>query len=273
MIKNGKIKLKSVLIIIPVITVILLKVFIIEIYKINSISMEPTLIPGDYILVNKMIYGTRLVQLRKFCSEKETEFIRIRALQKIKIGDVVIFNWPDYFTLNDPFPNIFGSAIVKRCYCVPGGTVQIKNNKGNELGRNSDLVLDTKADLFPHDLTLNWTLSDYGPLYVPAKEHSMILSKKNILWYKDILRFESPNIKIKDSTLVFDNKEIFQYTFRHNYYFMMGDNFYNSQDSRFWGFVPDENIIGKAALVLFSFNPDEKGFKKIHFERFFKFIR
>jgi signal peptidase I len=113
--------------------------------------------------------------------------------------------------------------------------------------------------LFPHDSSLDWSLDDYGPLYDPAKRAVMELTKKNVLLYKDILRYENSNCQIKDSLLFIDSKIVLRYTFKHNYYFMLGDDFYNSNDSRYWGFVPDDNIIGKVVIVLFSYG--EEGFR------------
>jgi signal peptidase I len=239
-------------ILIPIVVAIILRVFFFEIYKIPSSSMEPTLIPGDYIMVSKMSYGARLLKWRKFFHEKKIEYVRTKGWGHIKKNDVFVFNWPNYGTLKGSFSNMFGDCVVKRCYGLPGDTMKIKNEeiKGMK-GMKGDLE-GPKADLFPHDSTLQWTLNSYGPLYVPAKGDTIYLSKKNVAHYIDILRYENPGAKIEDSILFVNNTPVTNYIFKHNYYFMLGDNFYGSQDSRYWGLVPEENIIGKAVLIFFS---------------------
>jgi signal peptidase I len=100
-------------------------------------------------------------------------------------------------------------------------------------------------------------------LYVPAKGQVTELTKRNVSWYRNILRYENPNCEIRDSSLIINGESVIRYTFQRNYYFMLGDNFYNSFDSRYWGFVPDANVIGKAVVILFSMDPDENGLNKI----------
>lgn len=259
-------------IIIPIFFALILRVFFFEIYEISSISMEPTLVPGDYILVSKMSYGARLLRLRKIFFEKKIEYMRTMRWGEIKKGDVFVFNFPRYQTLNDSFPNMYGSCIVKRCFGMPRDTVIIQKSERKELNMKNEGVLEPNPDLFPHDSTLIWRLDNYGPLYVPAKGQSINLTKKNTYRYRDVFRYENPLSKIEDSVLYINNLPVYSYTFQHNYYFMVGDNFYGSLDSRYWGFVPDANIIGKAVVILFSIDPHENSLKKITWKRFFKSI-
>ena len=125
-------------------------------------------------------------------------------------------------------------------------------------------------NLFPYDTSLNWTLDNYGPIYVPKKGENIKLNTETLEWYKYIIFFENPQYSIVDSTLISVDKPLLNYTFKHNYYFMIGDNFYFSNDSRHWGFIRDENIIGKVTIVLFSIDTEEKGIKKIRWNRIFK---
>jgi signal peptidase I len=260
------------IIIIPLLIVIVLRVFFFEIYKISSSSMEPTLLPGDIILASKMSYGARLLNPLIFFRQKKMEFVRTKGWCDIKKGDVFIFNWPQYYTFKDSIPNIYGICIVKRCYELPGNIVVIKNIELKNVRMKNEAFMEQKPDLFPHDSTSSWTLDNYGPLYVPAKGQSVILTKKEVSHYIDILRYENPQSEIKDSILFINYLPVSNYTFQHNYYFMLGDSFYNSEDSRYWGFVPDANIIGKAVVILFSLDPNEYGLKKIRYSRFFRLI-
>lgn len=257
---------------------IILRVFFFEIYMIPSSSMEPALLPGDIILVSKMSYGARILKPVKFFKQKKVEYIRTNGWSSVRKGDIFVFNWPKYRKFADSGSTIYGACVVKRCYGIPGDNVLIKNEGKKELrkeGIKNEGRVDFHKDLnlFPYDSTLGWSIDNYGPLYVPAKGKTLELSKRNVSWYKDILRFENPGYHIEDSCLITkDGKRIIQYSFKHNYYFMLGDNFYGSEDSRFWGFVPDDNVIGKTCFVLFSLDPVADGLKKIRWNRIMKIL-
>jgi signal peptidase I len=265
-------------VLLPILIAVVLRVFFLEIYKIPSSSMEPTLLNGDIILVGKMNYGTRLLKLGMLLREKKMEYTRLKGWNRIRKGDIFVFNWPQYNTYTDSLPNIYGGVVVKRCYGMPGDSVRIKKERGKESGIEAILNSGTLEDnsggiLFPHDTTLYWSVDDYGPLYVPAGGDSMNFSARNKKWYKDVLLFENHKDHSADSLIRLQAGTLTQYTFRNNYYFMVGDNFYNSQDSRYWGFVPEGNIIGKAVMVLCSFDPHNSGLGKIRWNRFFHRIK
>lgn len=256
---------------------IILRVFFFEIYMIPSSSMEPALLPGDIIIVSKMSYGARVLKPVKFFKQKKVEYIRTKGWSSIRKGDIFVFNWPNYKATFDSTITYYGDPVVKRCYGLPGDSVLIKNegikNEGIKELRNEGRVdFQKDLNLFPHDSTLDWSVDSYGPLYVPAKGGLIELTKRNVSWYKDILLYENPTAQIIDNSLIIDGNMVKKYTFQHNYYFMLGDNFYNSQDSRYWGFVPDGNVIGKSVLVLFSIDQNNYGLKKIRWSRFLKIV-
>lgn len=120
----------------------------------------------------------------------------------------------------------------------------------------------------------NWTLDNYGPLPIPKKGQTIALTAANAgIYYKIIAKYEhNPNITWKDGLIYQNGQLLTSYTVRQNYYLMMGDNRHNSQDSRFWGFVPEDHIVGKAVLIWLSVDPYASFFHKIRWSRLFHTI-
>jgi signal peptidase I len=128
---------------------------------------------------------------------------------------------------------------------------------------------DTAYRTFPKNELFTWSIDNFGPLVVPAKDMEIKLNEKNyILYCKLIDSFEMTSITTNDGNFFLNGVRSSSFTFKNNYYFMLGDNRHNSNDSRYWGFVPEKNIIGKASMVLFSYSED--GFR---WKRLFKVIR
>jgi signal peptidase I len=127
--------------------------------------------------------------------------------------------------------------------------------------------------IFPYNHWLPWNSDHFGPLVVPEKGKSIKLSAMNIGLYKRIIEhYEGNDFVEKDGVFYINNEAVDYYTFEMNYYFMMGDNRHYSADSRFWGFVPEDHILGKASMVLFSLKPQEKSINKIRWNRFFTLL-
>ncbi|HPM02497.1 MAG TPA: signal peptidase I, partial [Candidatus Cloacimonadota bacterium] len=255
--------------VVTVFLAVALRVFVVSLYQISSVSMEPVLLSGDVIIVSKTSYGPRLLKLSSYLKNKTVEYCRLKGRRGIREGDIVVFSMPLHNSSSE-FDNITtAGSVAKRIFCLPGDTVLIENN----MGRNDGITyFQNESQLFPYDSSLHWTLEKYGPLYVPSKGDSIELTEKNKHWYAEILQLENPGGKVIDSAFAANGKNITTYVFKKNYYFVLGDNFYNSFDSRFWGFVPEENIIGEVKGILFSINPDKVGFRKFRFNRFFKTV-
>lgn len=129
--------------------------------------------------------------------------------------------------------------------------------------------------IFPYRQELAWNVDNYGPLYVPKKGDVIKLDAINYWIYERAIKTyeNNPTFTMTDGKFYLDNKEITSYTFKYDYYFMMGDNRHNSADSRFWGFVPEDHIVGKALFIWLSMDQYESNiFKKIRWKRLFRGI-
>ncbi|MDJ1500105.1 signal peptidase I [Xanthocytophaga agilis] len=132
--------------------------------------------------------------------------------------------------------------------------------------------------LFPRDTLFKSSLDNYGPIRVPKKGQKVTLEPKNLALYKDIILYYDHNDDVKEENgkIVLDGKPITEYTFNQNYYWMMGDNRHNSVDSRYWGFVPEDHVVGKAVLVWLSIDPNESWMSigdKVRWKRLFSSIK
>ena len=126
---------------------------------------------------------------------------------------------------------------------------------------------------FPYDPAFPWNEDNFGPLVIPRKGMSIDLTIENLPLYQRIIEaYEKNTLYINDSVIYVNNKPSSSYTFSMNYYFMMGDNRHNSADSRIWGFVPEDHVVGKAVLVWLSVDKNKKSLKKIRWNRMFKKI-
>jgi signal peptidase I len=128
---------------------------------------------------------------------------------------------------------------------------------------------EPSLDAFPHHNNYAWTQDNFGPLWVPQKGATIELTTANLPLYERIIdQYEGHDLSVEGDKIFIDGVETSTYTFAMDYYFMMGDNRHNSADSRYWGFVPEDHIVGKALFMAFS-----KGEHGIRWNRMFNRVK
>lgn len=145
-------------------------------------------------------------------------------------------------------------------------------NGADGLGPRTEKMVE--ANIFPDSKEFPWNGDFFGPLVIPKEGMTINLDEKMVAMYgSTIAQYDhNENVKIEDGKLYIDGEQQSQYTFKQNYYFMMGDNRHNSLDSRYWGFVPADHIVGKAFFIWLSIDREADFLDKIRWSRFFKLI-
>lgn len=132
---------------------------------------------------------------------------------------------------------------------------------------------DSYLLIFPFSRDYQWTRDNYGPVYIPAKDATVDLNLTNLPLYQRIISvYEKNLLEVKDGQIFINGEVAKSYTFKQDYYFMMGDNRHNSLDSRYWGFVPEDHIVGKPRVIWFSSDKNKPFPRNIRWNRLFKFV-
>ena len=160
------------------------------------------------------------------------------------------------------------------------GYMPLTNHAVDELKKRSDLcesvelnIDNNDTNLYPQNGNLHWTCDNYGPLWIPKKGESIDLTLDNLPIYERPIRiYEGNELEVRDDKIFINGQEANSYTFKMDYYWMMGDNRHNSADSRYWGFVPEDHIVGKPIFIWWSSDPDRHGFSGIRWNRLFRFV-
>lgn len=128
--------------------------------------------------------------------------------------------------------------------------------------------------IFPYKAELAWNEDNFGPLWIPVEGASVKLDTSNLCLYDRIIDvYEDNDLRVEGADIYINDKLADRYTFKMNYYWMMGDNRHNSADSRYWGFVPEDHLVGKPKFIWLSLDKEATGLKKIRFRRMFMGIK
>lgn len=229
-------------------------------------------IPGDTLeIIDKVL----LINGKELASPENKQFsysvttdgtpLSPRLLDKLDItDDVYIYN-----AQTSTYRVTLSESQIEKMKELPF-VLEIKENiaqKGQRgTGRNSPI--------FPHHEDYDWTEDNFGPLYIPKKGVTLKLTLENLPLYKRAIRiYEGNDVKVKEGKIFINGNETDEYTFEMDYYFMMGDNRHNSADSRFWGFVPEDHVVGRAVLVWLSLDKNKSFPQKIRWNRVMSLIK
>jgi signal peptidase I len=252
----------------------IIKVFLFEAYRIPTGSMEKTLLVGDFLIVTKFTYGATTPRTIPFTNIR-LPYIQLPGFKDPKLGDVIVFDFPgDRDQVESPEQVNY----IKRCVGLPGDKIQIINKTlyvNDQVFPNPpDAIFDSQTRpkgfdnyrIFPKGS--GWNEDNYGPITVPKKGQMIEINVMNFDTWKYFVMKEGNEIQLRGDKIFVNGQELAngQYEIQRDYLFMMGDNRNNSLDSRYWGFMPTENIVGEALMIYWSWDP------AIPFSDFFKLL-
>jgi signal peptidase I len=244
------------------IAVLVINSFVLASFEVPSGSMEDTVKIGDFLFVNKFIYGGSTPYTVPLTSIRIPHF-RVPGFRKVSRGDVIVFDWPGE---RDQVEKPTQVWYLKRCIALPGDTLRISRRevyvndrlvpnpaRGKFLRAYSESSEFRNPNIFPRGA--NFNQDHYGPIIVPQKGMVLILSSSTFPAWETFIRREGHSAEMTGDKIVIDGRETSSYSVKLDYVFAMGDNRDNSLDSRFWGFVPLEDVIGTPMIVYWSWNP------------------
>jgi signal peptidase I len=188
----------------------------------------------------------------------------------------------DGSSLNDRFYSRLGISKADRHGTSPNYSLPLSKTKAEQVKDmafiksvqiSEQLPNGSGFQVFPHSRDYNWSRDNFGPLKMPKAGETVELNIKNLVLYDRIISaYEGNKLEVKNNSIFINGEKVDSYTFKMNYYFMLGDNRHMSADSRSWGFVPEDHIVGKPILVWLSYDKDKSFPSNIRWDRFFKMV-
>jgi len=250
-----------------ILVALFLKIFVVEAFRIPSGSMENTLLVGDFLLVNKLAYGIRTPRYVPFTNLAVPSFT-LPLLRSVRRGDVVVFEFPGKHSGELPsVPEYY----IKRCIGLPGDTINIRSGYVMVNGREVLLPSHAKSSVIAETVRSETVDAgqpsrssidgnNFGPAIVPKRGDIIRLTPLNLASWKQFIEREYHTVELSSrGSIAIDGVETSHYVVAQDYYFVLGDNRGNSLDSRFWGFVPDDHILGEALVLYWSWDPEQPG--------------
>ena len=243
---------------------LIIKTFLIETSRVPTGSMEKTILVGDFLFVNKFVYGSSSPRNIPF-TNIALPYFQLPAIHEPERGDIVVFEYPGD---RDEMNSAEIMNYVKRCIGEPGDTIEVIDKvvfvNGKEAKRPAQIQYISpyvtpagvaNPRIFPKGSGFNE--DNFGPVYVPKKGDKIPLTLETVEKWRTIIdrEFGKRVVTVEGSQVMIEGKPADSYTLKQDYYFMMGDNRDDSADSRFWGFVPRDKIVGQALMIYWSWDP------------------
>lgn len=242
--------------------VLVINSFVMASFEVPTGSMEDTVLVGDRVFVNRFIYGGSTPYTIPLTPIR-IPHVRVPGFRGVARGDVIVFDWPGP---RDQVEKPTQMWYLKRCIGMPGDEIQIQNRIVYVNGtvfpdppHSKHIRAATLAQgvvnryIFPRGS--NFNEDNYGPIVVPRKGMKLKLSAADFPAWEVFIRREGHAAELQGGTVLIDGVESQSYEVRRDYVFAMGDNRDNSLDSRYWGFVPLEDVIGTPMIVYWSWDP------------------
>jgi signal peptidase I len=243
--------------------VLFINSFVLASFEVPTGSMEDTVKAGDRLFVNRLLYGGTTPYTIPFTSMRIPHF-RVPGFRSVERGDVIVFDWPGERDVAEKPKQMW---YLKRCIALPGDTIRINHRIVYVNGQKLDNPAHSKflrsfsypegywnPQIFPRGARFNE--DNYGPIIVPKKGMTLLLNPENYDSWEVFVRREGHSAAMAEGRILIDGLETNRYTIARDYVFAMGDNRDDSLDSRYWGFVPMEDVIGTPMLVFWSWNPN-----------------